>query len=99
MGTKLLFITTGHPQIDGQTIVVNRTLSTMLRDVFKNNKKMWEECLPNNAFPYNRSLHSTTMMRPFEIVYGFLRRAPIDLLPPPSSEKVNFDAKEHAELI
>jgi len=26
-------------------------------------------------------------------------RAPIDLLPLSSSEKVNFDAKEHAELI
>ena len=38
-------------------------------------------------------------MCPFEIVYGFLPRAPIDLLPLPSSEKVNFDAKECAELI
>ena len=38
-------------------------------------------------------------MCPFEIVYGFLPHAPIDLLPFPSSEKVNFDAKERAELI
>ena len=60
---------------------------------------MWEECLPHIEFAYNRSLHSTTKMCPFEIVYGFLPRAPIDLLPLPSSEKVNFDAKEHAELI
>ena len=36
---------------------------------------------------------------PFEIVYGFLPRAPIDLLPLPSLEKVNFDAKQRAELI
>src|SRR5512140_1503330 len=71
----------------------------MLRDVLENNKKMWEECLPNIQFAYNRSLHSTTKMCPFEIVYGFLPRAPIDLLPLPSSEKVNFDAKQRAELI
>ena len=44
-------------------------------------------------------MHSTTKMCPFEIVYGFLPRAPIDLLPLPSSEKVNFDAKQRAELI
>ena len=60
---------------------------------------MWEECLPHIEFAYNRSLHSTTKMCPFEIVYGFLPRAPIDLLRLPSSEKVNFDAKESSELI
>jgi hypothetical protein len=43
------------------------------------------------------SLHSTTKMCPFEIVYGFLPRAPIDLMPLPSSLKLNFDATQHAE--
>ncbi len=76
LGTKLLFSTTCHPQTDGQTEVVNRTLSTMLRAVLKNNKKMWEECLPHIEFAYNRSLHSTTKMCPFEVVYGFLECLP-----------------------
>ena len=99
LGTKLLFSTTCHPQTDGQTEVVNITLSTMLRVVLNKNIKMWEECLPHIEFAYNRSLHSTTKMCPFEIVYGRLPRAPIDLMPLPSSEKVNFDAKQHAELM
>jgi hypothetical protein len=55
--------------------------------------------LPHVEFAYNRSLHSTTKMCPFEIVYGLLPRAPIDLMPLPSSEKLNFDAKQCAELM
>jgi hypothetical protein len=99
LGTKLLFSTTCHPQTDGQTEVVNRTLSTMLRAVLKKNIKLWEDCLPHIEFAYNRSLHSTTKMCPFEIVYGLLPRAPIDLLPLPASEKLNFDATKRAELM
>src|SRR6266498_5053920 len=99
LGTKLLFSTTCHPQTDGQTEVVNRTLSTMLRAVLKKNIKMWEECLPHVEFAYNRSQHSTTKKCPFEIVYGFVPRAPIDLLPLLTSERVNIDAKQRADLI
>jgi hypothetical protein len=99
LGSKLLFSTTYHLQTDGQTEVMNRMLSTMLRVVLKKNIKIWEECLPRVEFPYNRSLHSTTKMCPFKIVYGFLPRAPIDLMPLPSSEKLNFDATQRAELM
>jgi hypothetical protein len=99
LGTKLLFSTTCHPQIDSQTEVIDRTLTTMLRVVLKKNIKMWVECLPHIEFAYNRSLHSTTKMCPFQSVYGFLPRSPIDLMPLPSSEKLNFDATKHAELM
>jgi len=71
----------------------------MLRAILKKNLKMWEQCLPHIEFAYNRSMHSTTIMCPFQVVYSLMPRAPIDLLPLPSSDKVNFDAKEHADLI
>ena len=45
LGSKLLFSTTCHPQTDGQTEVVNQTLSTLLRIVINNNLKSWDECL------------------------------------------------------
>ena len=71
LGTKLLFSTTCHPQTDGQTEVVNRTLSALLRALISRNLRTWEECLPHVEFAYNRSLHSATKYTPFEIVYGF----------------------------
>ena len=99
LGTKLLFSTTCHPQTDGQTEVVNRTLSTMLRAVLKTNLRLWEECLPHIEFAYNRSVHSTTKLSPFQVVYGFNPRAPIDLLPLPPSETINLDASQRSEFI
>jgi hypothetical protein len=99
LGTELLFSTTCHPQSDGQTNVVNMALSTMLRALLKKNIKMWEECLLHVEFAYNHSLHSTGKMCPFEIVYGFLPHAPIDLMPLLSSKKLNFIATQHAELM
>jgi hypothetical protein len=70
----------------------------MLRVVLKN-LKLWEEYLPHMEFAYNRSLHSTTKMCPFQIVYGFVPRAAIDLLPLPSLVQNNLDATQHPELI
>ena len=99
LGTKLLFSTTCHPQTDGQMEVVNRTLGTMLRAILKKNLKMWEECLPHVEFAYNRATHSTTKVSPFQVVYGFNPRAPIDILPLPTSERIHSEAKERAEFI
>ena len=99
LGTKLLFSTTCHPQTDGQTEVVNRTLSTMLRAVLKKNLKLWEDCLPHVEFAYNRAVHSTTNSCPFEIVYGFKPHTPMDLLPLPLQEQVNLDATKRLEFI
>jgi transposase InsO family protein len=94
LGIKLLFSTTYHPQTDGQTEVVNHTLSTMLRAVLKTNLKLWEEYLPHIEFVYNRSVHSTMKASPFQVVYDFNPRAPIDLLPLPPSETTCFDASQ-----
>ena len=43
LGTKLLFSTTCQPQTDGQIGVVNRSLSTLFRDLLKGNHKSWDE--------------------------------------------------------
>jgi translation initiation factor IF-1 len=71
----------------------------MLRDVLKTNLQLWEECLPHIEFTYNRSVHSTMKVSPFQVVYGFNPRAPIDLLPLSPSEMTCFDASQWSEFI
>ncbi|KAK1605082.1 hypothetical protein QYE76_028755 [Lolium multiflorum] len=96
---KVLFSTTCHPQTDGQTEVVNRTLSQLLRSMIKKNLKEWEECLPHVEFAYNRAVHSTTELCPFEVVYGFKPITPLDLLPLPIHERVNMEASKRADFV
>jgi len=60
LGTKLLFSTTCHPQTDGQTEVVNRTLGQILRCFISGNPRIWEDLLPLVEFAYNRVVNSTT---------------------------------------
>jgi len=99
LGTRLLFSTTCLPQTDGQTEVVNRTLSALLRSLVNKNLRLWEECLPHVELIYNHSVHSATKFSPFEIVYGFNPMSPLDLLPLPLSERVSTDGKKKAESI
>lgn len=99
LGTKLLFSMTCHSQTDGQMEVVNRTLSMLLRMMIKKNLKEWEDCLPHVEFAYNRVVHSTTQLSPFEVVYGFNPITPLDLLPLPLQERANMEATKRADYV
>jgi len=96
LGTKVSFSTSCHPQTNGQTEVVNRFLSTMLRAILKGNHRSWDECLPYIEFAYNRVVHTTTTISPFEVVYCFNPLTPMDLLPLPTS--FDFIHKEGVAL-
>lgn len=99
LGTKLLFSTACHPQTDGKTGVVNRTLSTLLHALVKRNIKTWEDCLPHVEFAYNHSVHSATKLTPFQVVYGFNPLSPLDLFALPLKEQANLDGKSKAEFV
>ncbi|XP_019082698.1 PREDICTED: uncharacterized protein LOC104704959 [Camelina sativa] len=99
LGTRLLYSTACHPQTDGQTEVVNRTLGALLRTTIGSNRKTWVECLPFVEFAYNLATHSATQKSPFEIAYGFKPLTPMDVLPLPPGEVVNQDGASKAELI
>ena len=79
--------------------MVNRTLSTLLRAMIKKNLREWEDCLPHVEFAYNRAVHSTTQLCPFQVVYGFKPITPLDLLPLPIYERVNMEASKRADFM
>ncbi|XP_031276789.1 uncharacterized protein LOC116135233 [Pistacia vera] len=99
LGTKLLFSTVAHPQTDGQTEVVNRTLTILLRVIIQKNLRQWEKCLPHIEFAYNRTVHSTSSFSPLKIVYGFNPSTPLDILPLPTNEHANLDGKKKADFV
>jgi hypothetical protein len=83
----------------GQTKVVNHTMSTMLQAILKSNLKLWEESLLHIEFVYNRSMHSTMKVSPFQVVYDFNPHPPINLFPLPPSETTCFDGSQRSEFI
>jgi hypothetical protein len=99
LGIKVLFSSSSHPQTDGQTEVVNRSLGNLLRVLIKKNPKSWEECIPHVEFAYNRAEQGITKRSPFEIVYGFNPPTTLDLLPLPLHERVNMDITKRADIM
>jgi hypothetical protein len=99
LGIKLLFSSSSHPQMDGQTEVANQSLGTLLRVLIKKNPKSWEECIPHAEFTYNCAEHSVTKRSPFEIVYGINPPMALDLLPLPLHERVNMDITKRADFM
>jgi hypothetical protein len=92
LGTNLNYSTSFHPQTDGQTEVVNRSLGSLLRCLIKKNPREWEAILPLAEFAFNASINRTTQSSPFEVVYGLQPAGVADLLSLPLPTKSNLKA-------
>ena len=80
MDTRLKKGTTFHPQTDGQTEVVNRTMVHMLRGYNSRHPKIWDESLPYLQFTFNRAIYGSSGKSPFETCYRFLPPSLFDLV-------------------
>jgi hypothetical protein len=74
LGTYFSFNSTYHPQIDGQTEVVNKSLGNLLRSLVTEHHNQWDRILPQAEFAYNHSPNRSTGKRPFQILYGMQPR-------------------------
>jgi hypothetical protein len=99
MGTQLQFSSAYHPQTDGQTEVVNRSLGNLLRCIVGEKPKQWDLALPQAEFAYNSSINRSTGKSPFQIVYGKNPQGVLDLVQLPVGDRVSDDAEAFAEQL
>ena len=72
LGTTLLMSSAYHPQTDGATERVNRTVGSILRSMVSTDQTDWYQKLPFVEFALNSSTSKTTGFSPFELNYGYV---------------------------
>ena len=70
-GTTLAMSTTYHPQFDGQTKIVNKSLEQYLRAFTVDRPHRWAEWLSLAKYWFNSNFHTSLKLTPFEALYGF----------------------------
>jgi hypothetical protein len=81
-GTSLKLSSANHPQTDGQTERMNRTLEEMLRSYVSPFHDNWDDHLIACEFAYNSASQASTGHSPFFLNFGFDPNVPLTLLAP-----------------
>ncbi len=77
LNVRLNMASKDHPQTDGQSENMIHTLSNMLRGVIQREPEKWQNSLSTLEFEYNRSIHASTGVAPFEVEIGRIPLCPI----------------------
>ena len=86
-----------HPECDGQSERVVRTIKTCIRAYSEDNPN-WDLYLTQLAYAYNCSVHDTTGFSPFQVMFGREPRLPIDLIFPNKTQLENPDRNEELTI-
>ena len=76
LNIKLNMSTASHPQTDGQSENLIRTLSGMLRGYIQKDEQNWDTVLSILEFEYNSTKHNSTQLSPFEVDIGYVPHTP-----------------------
>ena len=79
MGIKKTRTTAYHPQCDGLVERQNRTLQNILSAFVSEHSVDWDEWLDQAVFAYNTSVHESTGLSPYELIFGRPARMPIEV--------------------
>ena len=93
LGSRCALASTHHPQTNGATERVNRTLIQMIRKYASTHHTRWAQYLPLFEFAYNSAVHSTTGVAPFVAELGRLPNIPIAMLTPVSRPDAPTDIR------
>ena len=74
--------TPGHPRCDGQSEKSVQQIKKMIRAYCDENQDNWDLGVTQLCFAYNSSVHETTGLTPFEVMFGRDPIIPIDLIYP-----------------
>lgn len=98
-GTQLKFSSAFHPQTDGQTEAVNRSLGNLLRCLVMDYTVTWDLLLAHAEFAYNNSTNRSTGCSPFEVVTGMKPRTPAVLVPLPLHSRHSAGADDFLQHV
>jgi len=86
--TRMSLSSSHHPQHDGQTEVVNKLLTTMIRTFVEGKKDQWSIWLHLLEFAYNSAIHSSMGTTPFHLLLRFHPRTLLDFIGTKWSDEV-----------
>ncbi len=72
IGVKLLMSTAFHPQTDGTSERMVRTVSQILRAAVQPDQRDWVQRIPMTEFAINSSVNASTGFAPFELNGGYM---------------------------
>lgn len=99
VNTQLDFNSSYHPQTDGQTEVVNRSMGDLLRCLVGDHVKSWDQKLCQAEFTHNHAVNRSTGFSPFQVVYGLVPHSPLDLVPASTAVKMYGKAEDFIQQL